>query len=316
MNASRAAPAGSTPHAARSAARVAARRAAGVGQAGTRRRPTRPRRRPGAGRAAGWTVSGDAAGPPRGQRSWRTPWCPRRTDHVVQRDHRGRCTAAGLSAPAAGSSPAAIGDAQLGGPAEQHARPGHDLGPPGDHAREHLARRAVDRDHVAVAERRAADRDARRRRPRARPPRRPRGSPSRGRRPPRGSRSPPVAVRIPPLAAMPCTSSGEVSARTRITSRPASAAATASSGVSRDLAGHDAGRRAEAASRAAGVAAAPGRDAVGGSARSAATRRPPRARVSGNAGVLRHLDGHPERRLRASACRPGPGASRAGRARS
>ncbi len=43
---------------------------------------------------------------------------------------------------------------------------------------------------------------------------------------------PPVDVRIPVARPIPCTSSGEVSARTRITSRPASATATAASGVS------------------------------------------------------------------------------------
>ena len=43
--------------------------------------------------------------------------------------------------------------------------------------------------------------------------------------------SPPVAVRIPAAAAIPWTSSGEVSARTRMTACPAAAASTAASGV-------------------------------------------------------------------------------------
>ncbi|MHB8959095.1 MAG: cupin domain-containing protein [Candidatus Limnocylindrales bacterium] len=95
--------------------------------------------------------------------------------------------------------------------------------------------------------------------------------------------SPPVEVSTPAARAMPWTSSGDVSARTKITVRPASAASTAASGevtISPQATPGDAARP------VAMAAPTPRRSvtSVGGSARIAWTRRTASARVTGKSG--------------------------------
>ncbi len=95
--------------------------------------------------------------------------------------------------------------------------------------------------------------------------------------------SPPVEVRIPAALAMPWTSSGDVSVRTRITARPASAASAAASGdvtISPQATPGEAGRpvvRAAPASRRSLVT-------NGGLARIPATRRTASPRSRGKSG--------------------------------
>ena len=95
--------------------------------------------------------------------------------------------------------------------------------------------------------------------------------------------SPPVAVRIPAAAAMPWTSSGDVSARTRMTVRPASAAATAASGVVTISPLATPGEAPRPVART-GPASPRSVATFGGSASSPATRRTTSARLSGNSG--------------------------------
>ena len=128
---------------------------------------------------------------------------------------------------------------------------------------------------------------------------------------------PPREVRIPAARAIPWTSSGDVSARTRIGRPPGRRPPPGPPpGRSRSARWRSRARRAgrwRAASRrlrrALGDRAADGRAA-------ARPARRPRARVSGNARVLGHVDARSAARPAGCACRPGPGASRAGRPRS
>ena len=95
--------------------------------------------------------------------------------------------------------------------------------------------------------------------------------------------NPPVLVRIPAARLMPWTSSGEVSERTRMTRRPASAAVTAASGVSTISPQATPGEAARPRV-SAGPASERSVTVVGGLASTDATRRTASSRPSGKAG--------------------------------
>ncbi len=95
--------------------------------------------------------------------------------------------------------------------------------------------------------------------------------------------NPPVAVRIPRARSIPAMSSGDVSGRTRITSAPPSAAATASADVSRISPDTSPGET-PSPRVSAGPVSPRSTTVVGGSASTSATRRTASSRVRGNAG--------------------------------
>ena len=109
--------------------------------------------------------------------------------------------------------------------------------------------------------------------------------------------NPPVLVRIPTARLIPWTSSGEVSERTRMTRRPASAAVTAASGVrtiSPQATPGEAARPVVSAATGVGALGHGGRR-VGEDLRDAPDRLLAGQRERR---VLGHLEGHPQRRLR------------------
>ena len=114
---------------------------------------------------------------------------------------------------------------------------------------------------------------------------------------------PPREVRMPAARAIPWTSSGDVSARTRIAARPASAAAWAASGLGHDrAAGHPGRGRQPGDERQDGAAAgARDRSADGRAAGDPLDRFRARERERL---VLGHVDGDPERGLRAALADP------------